>query len=83
MNNKPTNNAVVLTKEIFKQAESSNGGFSTTQLALFDITFPPVKGWKKQLMGTTTTQEIVDIFIKLKDKHLTVIHEQKGQTQLI
>ncbi len=66
-----TYESVVLTAEIFDRAASSNGGFSRAQLALFGITFPPIKGWKEQLLGTLASREVIDEFIALKDRHLT------------
>jgi 5-methylcytosine-specific restriction endonuclease McrA len=65
------NNFIVLTAEIFDLAVSSNGGFSSAQLSLFGTTFPPTKGWKKKMIGTLVSREVVEEFIALKDKHLT------------
>lgn len=66
-----TNGSVVLTAEIFCCAESSNGRFSKAQLELFGINGQPPKGWKKGLLNTLASREVVDEFIALKDKHLT------------
>lgn len=63
--------AVELTADIFDRAVSSNGGFSHAQLALFGINGPPEKGWKKGLLGTLVSSEVVEEFIALKDKHST------------
>jgi len=63
-------NAVPITAEAIDRAASSNGGFSRAQLALFGVGFPPERGWKKRLIGTYASREVVDEFIALKDKHL-------------
>lgn len=77
-----TNEPVVLTAEMFSLAVSSNGGYSRKQLALFGIPFPPIKGWKKQLLGTLASRKVVDEFIELKDKHLTKNRKNSKQQTL-
>lgn len=61
---------IVITAEVFDCAISSNGGFSSAQLALLGIPFPPPKGWKQQLLGKPAPRESVEKFIALKDRHL-------------
>ena len=40
----------VTLKEI-EDLETGNGGYSKRVLALFDIKWPPKKGWKKRVVG--------------------------------
>jgi len=76
------NESIILTAEIFDLAVSSNRGFSSAQLSLLGITFPPLKGWKKQLIGTLASREVVEEFIALKDKHLTKKRRKESSQSL-
>lgn len=60
---------IVLTNKLIEAGCSRNGGWSSRQLALFGIDGFP-KGWKRKLVGQRFPSNIVDQFIRLKDKHL-------------
>lgn len=70
---------VELTSDIFDRAVSSNGGFSHAQLALLGVDGPPKKGWKRRLLGTFASREVVAEFIALKDKHLLRSRRKSAQ----
>lgn len=42
---------MVLKKEHIDSLETGNGGFNKKTLALFGVTWPPKKGWKKRVVG--------------------------------
>ena len=54
---------MILTKDIIKQAVSPKGGFTKKQLALVGIPWPPVKGWKKKVIGKDFPEETIKLFI--------------------
>jgi len=43
---------MILTNEMLKAAASNNCGFNKTQLQLLGVSWPPVKGWLRNLEGT-------------------------------
>ena len=63
-----------MTKEIFDAGTSRNGAWSIKQLRLLDIqangTWPAHKGWKHQIIGSSFSENIIEEYLSLKDKHL-------------
>lgn len=60
---------MILTKEIFEQGKSKQGGWSMAQLACFGIERLK-KGWQKRLIGQEFSEEAIKNFLELKDKHI-------------
>lgn len=56
---------LILTKEMIERGISSRGGYNKQQLATIGVDWPPVKGWKMELIGTTVTKEQYEEFIRL------------------
>jgi hypothetical protein len=62
---------VVMTQDIMDAAKSRHGGWSNAQFrALGVFKFTP-KGWKKQLIGKEYTENAMQEFLDLRNKHLT------------
>jgi hypothetical protein len=60
---------VILTEEILQKGKSKNGAWSSAQLRLLGIT-EIRKGWKLKILGQQFSQQSIQEFIDLKDKHL-------------
>lgn len=43
---------MILTHEILENSRSPRGGWNRKQLELLGVAWPPVKGWKRKLIGT-------------------------------
>ena len=69
---------IIVTKELLEQGMSLNGAWNTAQLrSILPIheftgtgTWSLRKGWKSRLIGSKVTQEQVNEFIRLKNRHL-------------
>jgi len=59
-----------LTMEILNKGRSDNGSWSWPQLKCFGLYMNDNPGWLERGLGTEITQEQVDKFMKLKNKHL-------------
>lgn len=57
-----------LTQQHFRQAISSNGGFSLRQLKVLGF-YKFEHGWKERAMKRDYEPEVIERFIALKDKH--------------
>jgi len=61
---------MVLTKEIYEQGKSSNGGYNYQQLQAVGVdTKNFTRGWAKKLVGSEQTEEAIQKFLSLKDLH--------------
>lgn len=54
---------MVLTAKIIDAGASTNGGWNKEQLAILGISWPPVKGWKRRLIGTQISEHQYANFI--------------------
>lgn len=65
---------MVITDQTIEQGKSFNGGWSKKQLEVLEVPihkgFKLEKGWKKRLVGSEVSEEKVETFLALKDKHL-------------
>ena len=62
---------MILTNEILEQGKSINGGWSGKQWRLLGITnHYKIKGWKNRIIGKHFSEETINKFIDLKDKHI-------------
>lgn len=62
-------NKVIVTKEILDKGRSYGGSFSHKQLEYLNCPIPLQKGWEKRLLGVEVSEENIDAFIALKNKH--------------
>jgi hypothetical protein len=67
----------IITEEIIKQGMSLNGSWNIAQLKAilpakeFDRPYAwPSNGWKRRLIGSEVSQEKIDEFLRLKNRHL-------------
>ena len=61
---------MIITNELIVKGKSSNGGWSSKQLKLLGVAWPPQTGWLKKLIGKKVDEKIMLKFIRLKDHHL-------------
>jgi len=54
---------VTITAELIDSGKSAAGGYSRAQLALLGVAWPPVSGWKRQVIGTQITREAATDFV--------------------
>ena len=52
-------------KELCQKGVSRKGGFTKRQFAVLDIEWPPIKGWKRNLVGRFITVDQWNRFIEL------------------
>lgn len=57
---------IVLTRELIEAGVSSKGGYNAVQLKVLGIDWPPPKGWKKSVIGTTIDYKNYETFINHK-----------------
>lgn len=57
---------IVLTAELIEAGVSSKGGYNAVQLKALGIDWPPPKGWKKSVIGTTIDYKNYETFINHK-----------------
>ena len=67
----------IVTKQLLEQGRSLNGAWNLAQLKAllpegeFNRSYAwPAKGWKYRLIGSKVTQEQVNEFLRLKNRHL-------------
>lgn len=63
--------AITITEELIEAGKSERGGWNRPQLALLGIDWPPVTGWKAQVVGKKITQRDAHHFVTLRG-HLSV-----------
>ncbi len=69
-----------VTRDIIEAGQSSNGGWSQEQLRQIGVDWPPVKGWKDQVIGSDFSAAKVEEFLRLKDAHLPVESDGERRT---
>lgn len=52
----------MITKQWLEQHKTDKGGWTATQLAAIGLSWPPAKGWNKQIIGRRITPEQVAKF---------------------
>ena len=65
-------NKVIITKEILDKGRSYKGSFNYDQLKFLGCKIPLKKGWEKRLLGIEVSEENVNSFLALKNKHYKV-----------
>ena len=61
---------MVITEALIECGKSINGGWSTEQMAILGVDWPPAKRWKERVVGNTITDEDASKFVALKDAHM-------------
>lgn len=56
----------VVTAKFVTQGQSFRGGWSRRQLEILDVTWPPSRGWRKQVVGREITDDAAKEFLSLK-----------------
>lgn len=59
-----------VTKELIQRGMSDRGGSNKAQLECLGILWPPMKGWRRKVVGTEISQSKADLFIALKGQTL-------------
>jgi hypothetical protein len=54
---------VTITDDLIESGKSAAGGYSKAQLALLGVTWPPVSGWKQQVIGRQITNDAAAKFV--------------------
>ena len=55
-----------ITSEFIEAGRSTAGGYSKKQLALIGVDWPPVKGWKRSVIGQEISTRTGEEFIRLR-----------------
>lgn len=66
-----------ITESLIESGKSDNGAWSMDQLAIIGVEWPPLKGWKKQVVGKHINDNDAERFVKIKNLHLKNQHDQK------
>lgn len=56
-------NMVTITDDFIESGKSTAGGFSKSQLALLGVPWPPVGGWKAEVIGQKITADAASRFL--------------------
>lgn len=56
---------MILTHEILENSRSPRGGWNRKQLEILGVAWPPLKGWKRKLIGTDLEAEKFDKLMAL------------------
>jgi hypothetical protein len=54
---------VTITDDLIEGGKSAVGGYSKAQLALLGVTWPPLRGWKKGIVGKQITKDAATRFL--------------------
>jgi hypothetical protein len=71
-----TSMMVTITNELIESGKSAAGGYSKAQLALLGVTWPPLSGWKKRVIGSQITSDEAARFVAGRGGSV----ESQGQT---
>ena len=53
---------MLITKQYLDEHKTSKGGYTRAQLHAIEVDWPPVKGWKKEVIGQQLTAEQAEAF---------------------
>jgi len=56
---------VVVSADLLEAGMSAKGGWSKAQLELLGVAWPPAKGWKQAILGTTIPAASAEAFVRL------------------
>jgi hypothetical protein len=59
---------MIITNEFLDENKTPNGSWRKKQLELIGISWPPQKGWKKEVIGKEISDEEAILFSKFKIK---------------
>ncbi|MCU0916955.1 MAG: hypothetical protein MUC88_20695 [Planctomycetes bacterium] len=77
---------IEVTEDVLGAGMSRRGGWSRDQLELLGVEWDdehqtPFKGWKDKVLGRMCTQDEIEEFIYLKDKHLIRRRDKKANAK--
>jgi hypothetical protein len=55
---------VILTEEFLESNRSDRGGWNNSQCALLGVGWPPIRGWKKYVIGYDFPEETLRLFVE-------------------
>lgn len=55
---------MIVTREFILKHQTANGAWTRAQLNALGVSWPPINGWLRALVGTTITQQQADAFIQ-------------------
>lgn len=61
----PSEELIPVTEALLRAGRSAKGGWSSKQLELFGIAWPPTAGWKLIVIGKMIPQSVADQFIAM------------------
>lgn len=61
---------MLVTNEFLEKGRSDSGGYNRKQLELLGVAWPPLKGWKKAIIGTNIGDDVAEMFISLTGRTL-------------
>lgn len=59
----PKISLVTITDSLIESGKSASGGYSKAQLAVLGVPWPPVSGWKKDVIGRQITSDAFAKFV--------------------
>lgn len=59
---------MIVTKEWLESGMKSGVGIKKSQCEILGLSYPPLKGWKKKVIGMIITKEQSEAFLELKNK---------------
>lgn len=59
---------VRVTAELIEAGRSERGGWSKVQLALLGVSWPPLPGWKREVVGGSIPQADAERFVQLRGR---------------
>ena len=60
----------IITESLITSGQSDNGGWGKEQLKILGVTWPPISGWKKEIIGQEISDEDLKRFIQLRNAHI-------------
>lgn len=58
---------VVITAELLASAKTTAGGYTRAQMDVFDVDWPPPKGWPSFLIGRAVELEVFERFVQARN----------------
>lgn len=61
---------LLISQKLIEDGKSGAGGWNRQQIILLGLTWPPHKGWRKDVIGNPISEEDAKRFVSLKDRSL-------------
>jgi hypothetical protein len=72
---------IILTRQMIKDAQMPNGGYSRSQLDAIGVEWPPAKGWIEESIGKRITKKQFDDFNHIVYRENTAIQPKNEEPQ--